>query len=210
MLGNVPEWPLDSPMTRSREPSLSPLTQALIGPPGLLILPAGALTGALLLYGVSAPGGYFEAILLSVILGLVLAVIWIPRFVVGLLRADGRPGLRRHWARWAAGPVMGAAVIGLMHFNVPYTVRFALSEASLERFAQAVATGAESETGDRWVGLFPLKSAERIDGGARFLVKDVGFIDSYGFAWSPQGEPSDEYADYEHLHGSWYEWRENF
>ncbi|MDP9861741.1 MULTISPECIES: hypothetical protein [Streptosporangium] len=199
-------------MTRPPEqPGLPPLIRALIGPPGRLLLPATALAGSLLMYGVSVPGDYFLTVMLAGFLCLVLAIVWIPRFVVALLRADGRPGLRRHWLRWAAAPVMGAAVTGLLYFDVPATARFALSEASLERFARAVAAGEELEVGGRWVGLYTLDWAERTDGVVRFLVAGTGFIDRYGFAWSPGGEPPDDYGGaYHHLRGPWYEWREDF
>ncbi|GAA4231004.1 hypothetical protein FHR32_005706 [Streptosporangium album] len=142
-------------------------------------------------------------------LGLVIVIVWTPRFVVTLLCADGRPGLRRYWARWAAAPLMGVIVTGLVHFDVPYTARFALSETSLERYARAVAAGTEPETQEKMVGLFPLVSVERTDTGARFLVRGTGFLGSYGFAWSPVAEPpgGDE-GDYEHLRGHWYEWME--
>ncbi|WP_336210938.1 hypothetical protein [Nonomuraea sp. LPB2021202275-12-8] len=90
-------------------------------------------------------------------------------------------------------------VIGLMHFDVPYTARFALSEASLESFARTVAARGGPESDSQWVGLYPLTSIERIEGGARFLVSHTGFLDQYGFAWIPQGAPppSDEYQAYE-------------
>lgn len=199
-------------------PESPPLTRALVGPPGAILLPVSALAGLLLLHDRSVPGGgSFELLFLGLLLAAVVFVVWVPRFCVGLLREDGRPRLARHWARWAATPAMGVAVIVLVLFDVPFTTRFALSEPSLQRFAQTTAeqdqTTAEqdqtTDAQDRWVGLYPLTSAEPIEGGgARFLVSGSGFLDLYGFAWSPEGPPQEEsHTGYTHLRGPWYIWQ---
>ncbi|MBG0827495.1 hypothetical protein HS041_06935 [Planomonospora sp. ID67723] len=193
------------------EPRLPWLTRTLTGPPGWLLLPAAALTGLLLLYGVSVPGGYFGPTLLGGFAFLVLAIVWLPRFLVGLIRADGRPGLRRHWIRWAAAPAMAAAVAGLVHAGVPWQVRFALSEASMERLARAVSTGAEPGSGGRWAGLLPVSSVTKIGGGVSFQLDGAGFLDTHGLAWIPAGSPPEApETSYEHLRGPWYEWREGW
>jgi hypothetical protein len=174
-----------------------------------MLIPLIALSGLIILNDRSMPGGGpFALAMLGLALTFGTITVWIPRFVVALLRSDGRPGLRRYWIRWASGPIMAAAVIGLMYFDLPFTARFALSETNLERFAQAIASGPESaEHADQWVGLYPLTSIERIEGGARFLVSGTGFLDQYGFAWSPKGLPPDEtHTGYTHLHGPWYVW----
>ncbi|MEV8630628.1 hypothetical protein AB0395_03135 [Streptosporangium sp. NPDC051023] len=88
----------------------------LIGPPGRVLLPVTALAALLLLYGDSVPGGYFMTSILGVLLALGVAVVWTPRFLVGLFRADGRPGLYRHWPRWAVVPLAGVAVVALLSF----------------------------------------------------------------------------------------------
>ncbi|MFB9878059.1 hypothetical protein ACFFMN_08955 [Planobispora siamensis] len=204
-----PDLPMTPPAPPTTpEPRLPRLTRALIGPPGRWLLPLSALTGLLLLYSVSAPGGYFGLALLGGILALTLAVVWIPRFVVGLARADGRPGLRRHWVRWAAVPLMAAVVAGLGSAGVPQDVRFALSRASMEQVAHAVSTGAEPEGGGRQIGLFSVSSVVRTGGGVSFGLRDTGFLDTHGFAWFPAGAPPQEpETSYEHLEGPWYEWR---
>ncbi|MEZ0071075.1 hypothetical protein [Planotetraspora sp. GP83] len=202
---SAPESALDD---AAEQPRLPALTRVLTGPPGRVLLPLVALAGLILLHDRSLPGGGPIAIfLLGLLIAFIAVIVWIPRFGVGLLRSDGRPGLLKHWARWAAAPVMGLAVAGLVHFDVPFTARFALSEASLERVARAVATGTEPESGDRWVGLYPVTSIERIEGGARFLVSDTGFLDQYGFAWSPKAPPTEESRTvYTHMDGPWYVW----
>ncbi|MFC4062311.1 hypothetical protein ACFOWE_28760 [Planomonospora corallina] len=198
----------------SPEPPLPALTRALTGPPGRWLLPATALAGLLTLYGASAPGGHLLTQAGGALALLALAVVWIPRFTVGLLRADGRPGLRRHWVRWAAAPLMVVAVSGLIALEVPFSARFALSEASLERFAREVSAGSEpGDGGDRRVGLYPIASVDRAGNAVLLEVADTGFLDRHGFAWSPSGAPPEGEGSsysYVHLHGPWYEWRERW
>ncbi|GAA2897025.1 hypothetical protein GCM10010517_62060 [Streptosporangium fragile] len=192
---------------------LPPLTRALVGPPGRWLLPGFALTGLLLLYGSSIPGGHFLAQLLGGSLVLILGCGWVSRFVVGLLRADGRSGLRRHWVRWAAAPAMVAAVAALIGAGAPMDARFALSEASMERLARAVSAGTHTGDGEGWVGLFPVSSVDRVEGGVSFTLEDVGFVTRHGFAWRPGGPPAYDDGNhddgdfvYRHIRGPWYEW----
>ncbi|MEV4114548.1 hypothetical protein [Nonomuraea sp. NPDC049695] len=195
------------------QPPLPELTRILIGPPGKVLLPLVALLALIILNYWSLPGGGSLSLMVTgLMLGLATVVVWTARFVVGLLRSDGRSGLRRHWVRWACAPVMGVAVVGIVFADLPFTARFALSESSLEQVARTVASGDEStEYDDQWAGLYPLTSIERIEGGARFLVSDTGFLDHYGFAWSPGGEPSDEsHTGYTHIRGPWYIWESRF
>ncbi|GAA3089985.1 hypothetical protein [Streptosporangium carneum] len=211
MLGNAPEWPLDSPMTRSASSGPSTLARVLTGPPGRLLIPSAAFAGLLLTYGDSVPGSYFMTQIVGALLALGVAVVWGPRFVVGLLRADGRPGLRRHWARWAAVPLVGATVFGLLWFDVPSSARFALSKASMEQIAQRIAAGKEPASERRWAGLYQVSSIERSDDGVIFYLEDAGFLDRYGFIWSPKARVyQDLETAYKHIEGPWYEWREWF
>ncbi|MER6577235.1 hypothetical protein [Nonomuraea sp. NPDC001023] len=194
-------------------PPLPALTRALVGPPGKVLLPLVAVVGLIVLNYTSVPGGgSFTLLLAGLALFVGTAVVWVARFAVGLLRSDGRPGLRRHWVRWTAAPLMGVIVTALVLTGAPFNARFALSEPGLEQFARTVAadTGAVRRE-EQWVGLFPLTSIERVPGGARFLASDTGFIDRYGFAWLPGGAPAEEsHSEYTHLEGPWYVWESRF
>ncbi|MFI7466928.1 hypothetical protein [Nonomuraea sp. NPDC049646] len=197
----------------AERPPLPALTRALVGPPGKVLLPLVAVVGLIMLDYTSMPGGgSFTLLLAGLVLAVVTVVVWVARFAVGLLRADGRPGLRRHWVRWTAAPLMGVTVTALVLTGVPSEVRFALSESALERFARTVAADTRAvEHEDQWVGLYPLTVIQRMPGGARFLVSDTGLFDQYGFAWSPGGEPPEEsHTGYTHLEGPWYVWESRF
>ncbi len=189
------------------------LTRVLIGPPGWVLHSLVALAGLIILSNYSLPGGGdFIRLLLALSIALGTTIVWTARFGVGLLRSDGRPRLRERWLRWVTAPIMGVAVIGLTYFDVPSTARFALSESSLEDFARTVAAQPEdAEIGDTWVGLYPLTEIEPNEGGARFLVSGTGFLDHYGFAWSPKGPPPEEsHTRYTHMDGPWYLWVSRF
>jgi hypothetical protein len=116
--------------------------------------------------------------------------------------------LRRHWIRWTAAPVMAVAVIALISAGMPFKARFALSESSLESFARTVASSpASTDHPDQWVGLYSLTSIDRTEDGAQFLISDTGFLNRYGFAWSPKGPPAEEsHTGYTHVQGPWYIW----
>lgn len=192
---------------------LSPLTRVLIGPPGWVLLPVVGVAAVALLHAVSVPGGDLIWGFFGSVVAFCAVVVWAPRFVVALLRSDGRPGLRRHWVRWAAAPVMGVAVVASAYSGLAGDVRFALSESGLEAYAREVAAGGETGWDERsWVGLYPLERAEPLEnGGARFVVSDTGFLNRYGFAWSPKGPPEEGTGGgYEHIRGPWYVWEEEW
>ncbi|MBB2909191.1 hypothetical protein FHS43_000437 [Streptosporangium becharense] len=189
---------------------MRPLARALVGPPSWLLLPSFTLTGLLLLYGASVPGGYFLSQVLGGLLALVLAIVWVTRFVMGL-GVDGLSGLRRNWVRWAAPPVISVVVIGLIGVDAPLTARFRLSEASLERVAREVAAGGHPERDEQWVGLFHIGEIRQIEGGVSFTVKDAGLIYGEGFAWCPAGPPEPDGTNhYWHVHGPWYRLAQGF
>jgi hypothetical protein len=197
------------PENAAPPPPLPALTRILIGPPGKVLLPLVALVALIILNGTSLPGGVpFDLLLLGLVLTYGTVIVWVARFVVALFRSDGRPMLRRHWVRWAAAPVMAVAVIGSVYADLPFTARFALSESSLASFARTVAAAPVStDHADRWVGLYPLKTISRTEDGVRFLVDGTGFLNQYGFEWSPKGPPAEEsHTDYAHIQGPWYIW----
>jgi hypothetical protein len=96
--------------------------------------------------------------------------------------------------------------------DVPLRARFAASRPALEALAAELsAPDASSTRPDRAVGLFDAERIERIDGGFRFLVRDSGFLDPVGFAYSMDGQPpvigEDSYAPFE---GLWWIWVESW
>ena len=197
------------PENATPPPPLPALTRILIGPPGKVLLPLVALLALIILNNSSLPGGgSFQLLLMGLGLAYGTIIVWVARFVVALFRSDGRSMLRRHWVRWAAAPVMAVAVIGSVYADLPFSARFALSESSLESLARTVASGpASTDDADQWVGLYPLTSISRTEDGARFLVDGTGFLNQYGFAWSPKGPPAEEsHTDYTHIQGPWYIW----
>jgi hypothetical protein len=197
------------PENATPPPALPALTRILIGPPGKVLLPLVALPALVMLYDSSMPGGGpFELVLLGMGLAYGTMIVWVARFVVALFRSDGRAMLRRHWMRWTAAPVMAVAVIGLVSADLPFEARFALSESGLESLARTVASSpASTDHPDQWAGLYSLTSIDRTEDGARFLISGTGFLNRYGFAWSPKGRPAAESnTDYTHIQGPWYIW----
>ncbi|WP_327084977.1 hypothetical protein OIE66_21670 [Nonomuraea sp. NBC_01738] len=187
---------------------LPPLARMLTGPPGAPLLGAAGVTALIVLNYASVPGGGNILVLLAALTaGSWVAIGWLARFAVGLARADGRGGIRGHWVRWAAAPVIGLIVAGLTWSDLAFQARFAASRPGLESYARSVEAGSEF---DGWAGLYPVSSPERLGThGVRFLVDGSGFIDRYGFAYLPGGAV-EESGDYTHLDGPWYVWRWNW
>ncbi|MDF5751926.1 hypothetical protein P3X83_04795 [Spongiactinospora sp. TRM90649] len=187
---------------------LLPIIRALISPPGIVMLPIVALTGLLVLASVSLPGGSFDLLLPSMFLVPCAAALWLARFAAALAHLEGRRGIRRHWIRWAAAPVMGVAVIGLVLTGTPMDARFALSRPSLDTLVQDVTAGpTPAVQPDQRAGLYSLTGIERTATGVRFLIRDTGFYGSQGFAWSPGGPPPrEDDSFYTHYQGPWYRW----
>lgn len=161
--------------------------------------------GLLTCWAISAPAGYFLLILAAALAWSALAAIWGGWLLVAVLQRAGRDGLRRRWRRWLSAPAITLVVFANVALDAPLRMRLALSEPALRAAAVALASGESREPG--WYGLFALTTMERLPGGARFQVRNTGFLDVGGFAYSPDGPPPVLGSDrYEHLTGPWYSW----
>ncbi|MFI6477473.1 hypothetical protein ACIBH1_06055 [Nonomuraea sp. NPDC050663] len=176
---------------------------------GIGVAATTGLLAALTYVTFSVPGTHFVAALMLVYAWALLGLIWPAALAVTLALRAGRADLRLSWPVWAASPVIVAFAAAAVYFGVPERLRFELSRPALETLAMSVVSEGDKEPG--WTGLFPLRRAEAVPGGARFLVEGTGFLDPCGYAWSPNGRPPVIGEDhYEHLSGPWYRWRESW
>ena len=168
--------------------------------PLLLVPPLAAFT----LWSLSAPGAYFFAAAVSLLVWLAFGVLLITRMIALLARQPVRRDLLAVWT--------GALFVGLLVFaagvsDVPLEVRFALSEDAMNDTALAVANGSKDPATIDRIGLWNVDGAERLGDGMRFTVEDAGFWEGVGFAYEPNGLPPvlrDE--SYDHWRGQWYIW----
>lgn len=168
-----------------------------------------AILAVLSLWAASVPGSYFGLVLLLGFPWLGAAGIWM---ILVILMAR-RPSSWAAQARWLLGTAVVVALTALACWvQAPLQLRFALSLPAMNAVAHEMSTADSPEfLADRWIGLFDAESIERIDDGMRFLVKDTGFLDPVGFAYSPNGEPEVIGEDwYEPFAGPWWLWVESW
>lgn len=160
-------------------------------------------------YALSVPGSYFLLLMLLfygwLLVGgtwLVLAIAWIDKARRGALRSP-----------WLIGGVaMILASASALALDWPLHVRFQLSRPALDRITAEMAAEAPQMTERRTIGLFDAEWLEPFDGGYRFLVRDAGFLDPGGLAYSPNGEPPNIGGEdrYYPFSGPWWIWIESW
>ncbi|WP_406319550.1 hypothetical protein OHA77_19740 [Streptosporangium sp. NBC_01639] len=110
--------------------------------------------------------------------------------------------------RWLMPWIIVGCTFLAITADVPFRVRFALSQAALADHAQAVARSGTSSHECRQVGLYPVCWSEATPGGgARFSIDDWLVSTSAGFVWSPAGQmPEDDMDQLDPISGPWYAW----
>ncbi|MDT0303467.1 hypothetical protein [Streptomonospora wellingtoniae] len=192
-----------------RTPGDSRFRRWFAGPPGWIVGGAAAANALVSLWTYSAPGGYFQPLLATasvwVLLLLAVGIKAVMQPVFGV--RHGRPPWQ-DWARWGT-------VLGIMAATVALTQSGACMRAGTAWAQPAVAAYASdpaaSEAPDRF-GPYSVQQAGDLGDrkGARFLVEGAGFLNERGFAYSPDGPPTaGEEDSYEHLSGPWYTWTRN-
>jgi hypothetical protein len=163
------------------------------------------------LYAISIPGGYFLLLMVVPMAWLVLGGAWLGLALNLGFGAGLRAVLKDRLLVGMAGIVIltAAAVV----VDAPLRFRFVASQAAMDDVsAELSAPDAPAGLPDRWIGLFDAEAIEGFDGGFRFLVKDSGFLDPVGLAYSPGGPPPNIGGEdwYEPFHGPWWIWVESW
>lgn len=111
------------------------------------------------------------------------------------------------------GGTAGVAILtaALLVAHAPFWMRFRASENAMTRFARQVIANPDTPLPSR-VGLYWIETVKTFDGGMGFSVKNAGFIDWGGFAYSPNGRPPGGRKGFhvKHIDGPWYLWIEHF
>ena len=139
-----------------------------------------------------------------------LAALWV---VHGVLVAASRTKHRQplvtspFHAVWAfVLPGCGALALVLLAMDIPFQVRFAMSEDALEAHAREALASGHAEGG--WVGLFQVSDAS-VRNGCVNMPTGQAFIDRVGIAWCEDAPVDSGSNTYRHLHGHFwrYIWR---
>lgn len=162
------------------------------------------------LWTFSVPGTYFMPLIFLPWVWPVVFLVWFA-FAARSLKASLRAPRRHPWV------VIGLAIVvstpAAITLNLPLHARFQLSREPLQQLVVVMtAPDAPDMTEEGSFGLFDAEWIERFDGGFRFLVKGTGFLNPYGFAYSPNGQPPDIGGEdyYEHFTGPWWIWEEDW
>ncbi|GAA3474760.1 hypothetical protein GCM10018965_093130 [Nonomuraea roseola] len=180
-------------------------------PPGWTFLTLVTAAGVFTFWWASAPFLPVETVLFIGLVWTALMTIWWIWWIAAMAMASTTFSRARARGRWLAPPLILAAAVGVLATDAPFHVRFALSEASLEAYAQKLAQGAEPDPDCERVGLYRACKdwlGDPPPGGAMFLVTDFGVESAVGFAWSPTGQEPALAVDFEHLGGRWWATRQ--
>lgn len=156
------------------------------------------------IYAFSIPSPFMGPIY-SELLWIAVGLAWLVQIAFTVWRT--RPLTARAARSWFLAPVLALIALTLVWTDAPFQARYRLSRDAMDSTARRVIR--EPASGDRIhrIGLWNVYGVERVPGGMRFLVNDSGFVDSGGFAYSPNGPPrGPDIADYEHLDGPWWLW----
>jgi len=205
------EFHRSDPRTYDIRRPASRLTRFMRRPPGWPMLTGCAICSAVLMFGVSAPGGYFALLLPSIMGFLVAGGFYVVRLIGYLVATTGRPA-DRIVMPWLLPPVIVLTAGMMSGLAVPLHLRVLLSRPAMDRIAgMAASLPAGSKLPNQRVGLFLAESIETYSGGVRFLVPGTGFIDPGGFAYSSTGPPPQIGEDiYTPIGDHWYIWIESF
>lgn len=175
-------------------------------PPGWPLLTAFSLAALVCLWWASAPYLYVELFLWAFFVGGSLCLLGIMRGIAALV-ADV-DAVSAHLFRWLVPWIIVGCTFLAITADVPFRVRFALSQSALAEHAQAVARSGTSSHECRQVGLYPVCWSEATPGGgARFSIDDWLVRTSAGFVWSPAGQmPEDDVDRLDPISGPWYAW----
>jgi hypothetical protein len=156
------------------------------------------------LYAFSIPSP-FNGWYVSMLLWAATALAWLALVVRTLWRS--RPLRVRAATPWLPAPLLLALAITLVAVDAPFQAPFRLSRGAMDATARRVIRDPAAGEHIHRIGLFEVWQVERVPGGMRFFIKDSGFVDFGGLAYSPNGAPrGPDIAGYEHLDGPWWVW----
>jgi hypothetical protein len=200
-------------MNMGREPGK--LARLWLRPPGRLLNGLILANALLTLAAFSGPAPYFLLVLLCFAAWLGLGGLWMLRLVVGLIVAwrYRQPTFRQAitWRRYAVAPAILAVTVVLAIAQIPWHIGYLFSRPWMDSFAKEVMQSPGNPRQFALVGVYPVDRVEKLVHGMRFRVADSDFLDTAGFAYSPDGPPAVIGEDtYQPLGDGWYLWFESW
>ncbi len=174
---------------------------------GFFFLMLGLLVFATLWQG-SAPDVEFDVWFALGVIWALLALGWLIYMVARAAAARSFAWIT--WRDWVL-PIAIAITGALIDTNVPFNARFQFAEPAMTRDAQRVIANESIASRTHRIGPWEAESIEVHDGGLRFVIPEIGFLDPVGFAYYPKGTPTDDGEDsYTKLSDGWWVWRDGW
>lgn len=171
----------------------------------IAVVIGGWLTAAVILWAGSYPSGGLVAELVAAGLLLITGVLWLVLLV--------RELVKRRFALVALATglvlVMVAGAAFASRIELPLLARFALARPAFDRVvAERAAAGDHAELCPAWIGTYRIGNCRTVGTDTYFTERDGGFLNGVGFAYLPEGPPSDpptvSSITYGQLRGPWY------
>ncbi len=150
------------------------------------------------------PSMSFDSFVWLMIAWAIVGVIWLGMIAVRIYRRS--VGLSD-----SVAPAIAIAVLLLVASGLPFDTRFHLAEPSMTVDAERVMATPKLAQRVGSIGPWEVEEAEVFDGGMRFTIPDLGWLDSVGFAYSVDGPPPNMGEDaYTSLGDHWWIWEESW
>lgn len=163
-------------------------------PPGLAWFLITFLSCALFLASESAPGGYFQLTILSMLCFVVFSLGFLGEFFVHFLALwfcgrpflferiaplDSRPRFRRRELMWFMPPLLVLSSMFLVRLDVPFRLAFIISEDALKSYVLSPPLNRSALPG--WIGLFAVESIDgtviTLESGGMLQTAGLIFVD---------------------------------
>ena len=187
---------------------MNPLLRFFSSPKTALFNRAAAVGLVLLFWGLRLPGGDIPFVVIGTLLILValfFAILQILALFVFRSQVHSKSiKILSGWQPWAGALIL---VIGVI-FALPFKLAFFVIRPSLQNVCEAALHGTFPDKG-AWVGLFPISSVTRIEGGVEFTFDKKEFPwGRRGLYFSVNGQSikQSKYYGQSSLGGGWYSW----
>lgn len=157
----------------------------------------------------SFPDNHFTLWVLVVGSWTVLSICWA---IYVLVRSARQKSFS--WFRWPDGAVGIAAFTALLMVltSTPFEARFRLSEQAMNEDATAIMSNPSLAKRVDRIGYWPATNVQTFNGGMRFLIPEIGWLDPVGFAYSANGKPPNLGGEdiYHRQSDHWWIWQESW
>lgn len=174
---------------------------------GFFFLMLGVLVFATLWQG-AAPDMPFDVFFGLIGIWSALAVGWVIYMAVRAVLARSLAWIT--WRDWVL-PAVATVTLVLMATSAPFLLRFQLAEPDMTHDARRVLANERLAPRTHRIGPWRAENVEVYGNGLRFAIPDLGFLDPVGFAYYPDGPPSDDPEDnYSRLGDGWWIWEDGW